>query len=166
LCTGKYEIGGRNLLENCIIEVHTQGTSTLVYPVPNFRFTFWKVGQDGIERFCPEFISDEKGGYYEESVYTAKADFMDSSHLNNTPTCNFYNTIIHNLIDDDNFANFEGSPSARNGGIDAIMGFPIVLEISDDAESIDDIFLNIGSFMLNVDKTGDALGFEIDENDQ
>jgi hypothetical protein len=55
---------------------------------------------------------------------------------------------------------FDASPSAEQGNLDAIMGFPIVLEISDNAESMDDIFMNIGSFMLNIDKTGESLGFE------
>jgi hypothetical protein len=64
---------------------------------------------------------------------------MDSSHLNNTPTCVFYNNTIQKLInDDEHFPQFTGSPSARNGGLDAIVGFPIVLEISDSAASLDD----------------------------
>ena len=32
---------------------------------------------------------------YNESILTAKADYMDSSHLNNTPTATYYNKIIH-----------------------------------------------------------------------
>jgi hypothetical protein len=157
-------VNGVNLLQDCIIEVHTQGTSTLVYAVPNFKFTFWHLvevgGVETLERFEPTFIQKGDGSYYEESVYTAKADFMDSSHLNNTPTCNFYNNLIQELIADDRFADFEGSPSAQEGNLDAIMGFPIVLEISDNAQNMSDIFMNIGSFMLNIDKTGDSLGFD------
>lgn len=168
LCRGSWYVNGTNILENCIIEVHTQGTSTLVYAVPNFKLTFWKVvneeGTESLERVTPQFIQKENGGYYEESVYTAKADFMDSSHLNNTPTCNFYNKMVQTLMaDDTEFKDFKGSPSARNGGIDAIVGFPIVIEISDSASSLTDQFVNIGSFMLNIDKTGDSLGFVTDE---
>lgn len=169
LCRGQWMNG--NSLQECIIEAHTQGTSTLQYSVPNFKFTFWRVvtvnGQETLERFYPQFIEKSGGEYYQESIYTAKADFMDSSHLNNTPTCNFYNNLIQSLITDNtNFSSFTGSPSARNGGIDAIMGFPIVLQISDSAESFSDesSFINIGSFMLNVDKTGNSLGFEVQEN--
>lgn len=164
LCKGEWLVNGVNVLpDTCIIEVHTQGTSTLVYPVPNFKFTFWNITDSGIEKYCPEFIQKEDGSYYTESTYTAKADFMDSSHLNNTPTCIFYNNLIRDLIDNEEF-DFEGSPSARNGGVDAIMGFPVVMEISDIATDMQGSFLNIGSFMLNIDKTGDSLGFEVNED--
>lgn len=158
-----------NTYPDVIVEVHTQGTSTLVYPVPNFKFTFWKLQGDGVVKYYPEFI--QKSGsedYYQENVYTAKADFMDSSHLNNTPTCTYYNALIQNLISGTagDPAPFVGSPSARNGMLDAIVGFPIVLQISDTASSFGDIFTNIGSFMLNIDKTGDSLGFEVEERGQ
>ena len=43
---------------------------------------------------------------------------------------------------------------------------PIVMEISDSADSFDTYFTNIGSFMLNVDKTGESLGFEIENPKQ
>lgn len=168
LCRGKWMQNGINILENVIIEVHTQGTSTLVYSVPNFKFTFWELydegGQNYVRHYSPQFIqkpnSDE---YYNEYVYTAKCDYMDSSHLNNTPTCMFYNKIIQDLISKEIIT---GSPSARNGGLDAISGFPIIMEISDQASDFDDYFNNIGSFMLNLDKTGDSLGFNVVEDGQ
>lgn len=166
LCTGQYMSDGINLLENVIIEVHTQGTSTLVYSVPNFKFTFWKYNSDTgeLEHFYPEFIQKaDSEEFYHEYIYTAKCDYMDSSHLNNTPTCTYYNNLIQALI---NGNQITGSPSARNGGIDAIMGFPIIMEISDTATSMADYFTNIGSFMFNVDKTGESLGFEIEEDGQ
>ena len=170
LCYGQwFDEQGDDILSGSIIEVHTQGTSTLQYSVPNFKFTFWKMNQnDQIEHFNPKFVeklnyTSEEDRYYNEYTYTAKCDYMDSSHLNNTPTCIYYNNIIQNLI---STSNIEGSPSARNGNLDAIVGFPIVLEISDQASNFSDYFTNIGSFMLNVDKTGNSLGFEIDENGQ
>jgi len=86
---------------------------------------------------------------------------MDSSHLNNTPTCNYYNNLIQKLISG---GDITGSPSAQTGGIDAIMGFPIIMEISDSADNFEGYFTNNGSFMLNVDKTGESLGFEVDLN--
>lgn len=166
LCKGQWIVDGINVLEGCIIEVHTQGTSTLQYSVPNFKFTFWKLVESDeetkLEKFYPEFIEKSDGEYYKENIYTAKADYMDSSHLNNTPTCNFYNNLIQQLIADENFPGFKGSPSAKAGNLDAIKGFPIVLEISDSAQNLNDSFINIGSFMLNIDKTGDSLGFEVD----
>lgn len=163
LCKGQWMVNGTNILEGCIVEVHTQGTSTLVYAVPNFKFTFWRPVGNTVEEFYPDFIQKPDGTYYQEYIYTAKADFMDSSHLNNTPTCVFYNDLIQDLIEDDvHFPQFDGSPSAAEGDLDAIKGFPIVLEISDNAQSMSDLFVNIGSFMLNIDKTGDSLGFEVD----
>lgn len=155
-----------DIMQDIIVECHTQGTSTLVYSIPNFKFTFWRLINEGteVERYNPEFIKIEgSDDYYQESVYTAKADFMDSSHLNNTPTCNYYNNLIRNLIDNNEII---GSPSARNGMLDAILGFPIVMEISDTADDFEDIFTNIGSFMLNIDKTGNSLGFEVEEGGQ
>jgi hypothetical protein len=98
LCEARWMNG--SLLNSCIVEVHTQGTSTLVYAVPNFKFTFWQItidettGEETVTHFYPEFIQKPDGSFYHEYVYTAKADFMDSSHLNNTPTCNFYNTLV------------------------------------------------------------------------
>jgi len=155
-------------LNGIIIEVHTQGTSTLQYSIPNFKLTFWKViGDNQIEHFSPKFIEkqdyiSEEDRYYNEYIYTAKCDYMDSSHLNNTPTCTYYNNIIQTLIKNNEIT---GSPSARNGKLDAILGVPIIMYIKDDAsDSFDDNFENIGSFMLNIDKTGDSLGFEIEEN--
>lgn len=155
-----------NILENIIVEVHTQGTSTLVYTIPNFKFTFWKIVNDQtIEKYYPEFIKkDDTEDYYRECIYTAKADFMDSSHLNNTPTCVYYNKLIQNLRENKVIT---GSPSAQKGMLDAIVGFPIIMEVSDTAtEFTNSIFTNIGSFMLNIDKSGESLGFEIEVDDQ
>lgn len=170
LCTGNWMVNGQNLLADYVIEVHTQGTSTLNYSVPNFKFTFWEMSGSGdsivANKAYPNFIvkSDDGEGnvdYYHESVYTAKADYMDSSHLNNTPTCTFFNQLVQNLIADttsETFASFTGSPSAATGNLDAIVGFPIVLQINDSGS---EDYLNIGSFMLNIDKTGESLGFQV-----
>lgn len=165
LCWAQWMVDGTNILDRIIVEVHTQGTSTLVYAVPNFKFTFWQINDGQLEHFTPKFIKkeDAPNEYYDEYIYTAKADFMDSAHLNNTPTCNYFNLLIKKLIDSNEI---EGSPAARNGMLDAIMGFPIIMEISDTAITFADNFTNIGSFMLNIDKTGTSLGFEVLDNDE
>lgn len=137
------------------VEVHTQGTSTLDYRLPNFKFTFLDNNMN------PQKVGFVSG--YSESVLTAKTDYMDSSHLNNTPTATYYNKVIQS-----GFFNKDGvdyrSPSAQEGGLDAITGVPIIMSIQDvDSEE----YINYGSFMLNVDKTGDALKFNIeDEEDE
>jgi hypothetical protein len=84
---------------------------------------------------------------------------MDSSHLNNTPTATYYNKVVHSGF----FEEGEDlrSPSAQEGGLDAITGIPIIMSIKD-VDS--DEFINYGSFMLNIDKTGDALKFQVEEN--
>jgi hypothetical protein len=39
LCSYRYLFEG-NVIDSGIVEVHTQGTSTLDYRLPNFKFTF------------------------------------------------------------------------------------------------------------------------------
>lgn len=159
LCTGSYIVDNRDLLEGVIIEVHTQGTSTLQYPVPNFKFTFWQYNQEQqLVPYYPPLIKKSEQDYYHECTYTSKCDYMDSSHLNNTPTCIYYNNLIHDLIQSQDIT---GSPAARNNNLDAIVGFPIIMEVSDETT-----YINIGSFMLNIDKTGESLGFNVDEGGQ
>ena len=134
------------------VEVHTQGTSTLDYRLPNFKFTF--LNNDMTNKKV-----DLVDGY-NESVLTAKADYMDSSHLNNTPTATYYNKIIHSGFFQEDGQDYR-SPSAKLGGLDAITGIPIIMSIKDVDQNE---FVNYGSFMLNVDKTGDALKFKVDDD--
>lgn len=81
-----------NSKEYGVVEMHTQGTSTLEYSVPNFAFTFYDIESGNTLRKVGKTIV----GDIPEKTLTAKADYMDSSHLNNTPTCTFYNQITAN----------------------------------------------------------------------
>lgn len=151
LCTYQYRVGS-TIIDSGYVEVHTQGTSTLDYRLPNFKFTF--LSNDMQERKV-DFVNG-----HEESVLTAKTDYMDSSHLNNTPTATYYNKIIHSGFFEENGQDYR-SPSAKLNGLDAITGIPIIMQIKDVDSSE---FTNYGSFMLNIDKTGNALKFKV-END-
>lgn len=147
-----------------LVEVHTQGTSTLNYALPNFKFTF--LDQQGKKLKLGLVPNEKNGGYYIENTLTAKADYMDSSHLNNTPTAMFFNRIVQSpaFHSEEVGKEFDyRSPSAVEGGLDAIEGFPIILQIKDidkTTSEISDTFVNYGSFMLNIDKTGDNLKFK------
>ena len=60
------------------VEIDVQGTSSLQYPIKNFKLRFNKAEKYEIE---PGFIP--------ERVFTLKADYMDSSHSNNTGLMKF-----------------------------------------------------------------------------
>ena len=142
------EIQGNPDWSDGIVTVYTQGTSTLRYSIPNFKFYF---KQD----FTLEYGDNE---FINEKILTAKADYMESSHLNNTPTAMLYNKIVKSNIIDDK------SPSAslnNSNYNDAIVGSPIRLIIKDRDSNT---WNNFGSFMLNTDKTSDTLGFKLNNS--
>ena len=163
-----------------VVEVHTQGTSTLAYTVPNFKFTFYDIQEQSDQKLklvqkSVNIVSD-----IPEDFLTAKADYMDSSHLNNTPTCAYLNNLIEQL---DNKTiggvNFKKSYARENtyyiseesepNYLDAIQGEPCIIEYTDSAvlDSLNNIdinniqFTNLGSFMLNIDKSARSLGLNI-----
>ena len=178
---------GDSVVKRGIVEVHTQGTSTLDYPVPNFAFTFYTLVLNTTTNQYE--LKKEKVNLLEyglsESTLTAKADSMDSSHLNNTPTCIFFNNLIDELIED---KQIQGSYPRLVPGkkyLDAIAGEPCIIEYYEDqgdqnqittisdlstqlGSPTQDIFeskksslINLGSFMLNIDKSGKSLGLDI-----
>lgn len=153
--------------------VSTQGTSTLKYPVKNYKIKLYDVivektetGEDHIISanfnkkvkavfgdFQPEIDGEQVG----ESTFTLKCDYMDSSHLNNTPTCMWFNKIIHEFKDSSQQDIItHKSPAAELGYVDAIQGIPCVLDCEEDGEDG-----TVGTFMLNLDKSADALGFKV-----
>lgn len=166
----------------CIVQV--QGTSTLAYPVPNFQFTFIKYDEDNdkfeldnsieLDYVTPVF-SQENLTFTTKTItgetnLVAKADSMDSSHLNNTPTCIYLNSLI-NKLNEDNSNNFKFD----NNYLDAIVGFPILLKIdSRDGNDVDYDVLNksnssinynsYGTFMLNSGKSANNMGLNDKEN--
>ena len=176
----------------CIVQV--QGTSTLAYPVPNFQFTFIEYVQgqgfrldDSIqlEYLHPNFTqingNDDQLSFTSmdpienETNLVAKADSMDSSHLNNTPTCIYFNSLVNSLASN-------GFDGLNNGNVfnkfdpeylDAIVGTPMLLEIdSNEQNNVDrniDIntvnqFNSYGTFMFNTGKSAKCMGLQDTNN--
>lgn len=169
----------------CIVQV--QGTSTLAYPVPNLQFTFiyydgddFHLDEKQLRYKNPQF--DDEGnitGFDEDnSIVTtetnlvAKADSMDSSHLNNTPTCIFINSLINSLHNRINPQTNEGYFSKFiEGYLDAIVGLPILVKIDTRDGSIDDNgstsvpgYKSYGTFMLNTGKSANNMGLNDKNN--
>jgi len=101
---------------------------------------------------------------------------MEAAHLNNTPSCEFYNDLIDSLIESNTMkdgwnedhttytaSNDERSASRRDGNFDAIKGFPCLVYYYD---SEDDYYSNngtyVGTYMFNLDKAAESLGFDAD----
>lgn len=143
------EITPENGWETGIVTVYTQGTSTLGYAIPNFKLYF-KSGNS----FILKYSSTQN---ITENILTAKADYMESSHLNNTPTAMLYNNIVK---DEDIITKESESPSIKENYNDAIVGIPIRLMIKDRNTNS---YSNYGSFMLNTDKVSYTLGFKVND---
>ncbi len=164
-----------------LVNVYLQGTSTLAYPVKNYKI---KTG----EAFIPDSLSEtEKNKWIADKKYTLKCDYMEQSHRNNTPTARFYDTVIDKLTGGDK--NLQ-SPAKQNGYRDSIDGFPCIVYYTDNTEhrftydasthimQFDKETLTnnacpfetsemtcVGSYMFNVDKSGKALGFDFEAKD-
>lgn len=89
------------------VDVYLQGTSTLQFPVKNFKIRMYKNtngtedpinGKNGAKKlkFLPPNMDGE---WVEDTVFTLKCDFMESGHMNNTPTAKFYHHVVRELVD-------------------------------------------------------------------
>ena len=131
-----------------------QGTSSMVYPVKNYKVRLHKtdhiMGADGIE--YGKKLKKDIGNGNSESTFCLKADYMDSSHCNNTGSANFISD--YNKLSGKTPAS-ELDDSFRT----TIYGYPILLYYRRDALSTERHF--IGVYNLNLDKscTG-SFGFE------
>lgn len=153
---------------------YTQGTSSLAFPIKNFKFKFF-TDNTFTKKLKVKFFDEAVGnfkGWVEESTFTAKNDYMEAAHLNNTPTCSFYNDIIDSLIESGDIKTGETSegydnsldqrsPSRRQGNLDAIKGFPcLIYYYESEQDYARDNGVYVGSFMFNLDKSSDSLGFK------
>lgn len=135
------------------VDVFLQGTSSLQYPVKNYKLKLY----EDIAKTKKKKVK-MKDTWQSENTFTLKCDYMEESHLNNTPTANFYHKVMEQLGAD--------SPSAQAGMLDAIDGFPVIVYFTDDPDD-PTALTYAGSFMFNIDKSGKSLGFEtpiLDEN--
>ena len=123
-------------------QVSWQGTSSLQYAVKNYKIRLYKDGKK--YKYNPY-----KNGI-PESTFCLKADYMESSHANNTGTAKF----IHENLYDELTPSQELNPDCRT----TINGFPINLYIAKDSTSTPEY---IGIFNFNLDKScTDSLGLD------
>lgn len=120
---------------NC--KVQWQGTSTLAYAVKNYKIRLFD--ENDIKTKEYRKIKDD---WFPETVFTLKADYMDSTHIHNTGLCRYYS----NLYDEPNPSQ-QMQPKVRN----QIDGFPMLLYINGRLEGI---------YNFNLDKNAVTLGYE------
>ena len=158
--------------------VQTQGTSTLAFPLKNYKIKLYDPSSDAYTKKwskCSDYVNIFKNkGWDKEDTFTLKCDYMEAAHLNNTPTCIFYNDTIDRLIESGDIATGwnadktiydatkdERSPSRRDNHFDAIKGFPCLVYYYDSEE---DYYKNngtyVGTYMFNLDKGANSLGFK------
>ncbi|WP_243259645.1 BspA family leucine-rich repeat surface protein [Eubacterium sp. 1001713B170207_170306_E7] len=112
-----------------------QGTSSLQYAVKNYKMKL--VNQDGSKHSYSPFPNS-----LPESTFTLKADYMESSHANNTGMCKFINDKLYT----DKTPPQQTDAKKRT----AIDGFPIQLYIAKDDQSTPTY---MGVFNFNLDKS-------------
>ena len=165
----KDPVTGKEMVEWCIIQ--TQGTSSLAYPVKNYKITIYTDNTFTTKKKTSFF---EYLGWQPESKFTLKCDYMEAAHLNNTPSCIFYNDMIDTLVESGDIAdgwneehtvytaiNDKRTPSRRDGMFDAIKGFPCVVSyFNSEADLANNNGTYVGTYMFNIDKSGDSLGFK------
>lgn len=149
-CVMEVNDGAGNITVYDNVDVYLQGTSSLQYPIKNYKI---KVYSDDEHKKKRKIVpSWKEKDWKPDYVYTFKCDYMEESHKNNTPTATFYDKVWDALE--------AKSPSRKAGLRDSIDGFPFILYYNDDPDTAKDVFL--GSFMWNLDKSSSMLGFEVD----
>ena len=148
-CTMEIDDGNGNIDVYSDVDVLTQGTSSLQYPLKNYKIKCYQTNENGERKKLKIIPRPKKDEWAKQYTYTLKCDYMESSHRNNTPIATFYDKVLDALS--------AQSPSRANGGRDSIDGFPCIVYISDDYEK--DGNRLIGTFMFNLDKTATDLGF-------
>lgn len=136
---GKY--GESFDLVNC--PVSWQGTSSLQYAVKNYKIKL--TNQDGSKYKYTPYPNG-----IPESTFCLKADYMESSHANNTGMAKFINDKLYS----EKVPPQQTNPKVRT----TIDGFPIQLYI---AQSDGDTPVYMGVFNFNLDKgCNDSFGFD------
>lgn len=138
-----YENGTQKIEPFYNLDVSLQGTSSLSYPVKNYKIynyekpsigTTIPAGEYEEVPFVPKGISSDKN-WYASSFYTLKCDYMEQSHKNNTPTALYYDKVLDGVINslepDSSKRQELYSPAKQNGFKDAIDGFPCLVYYND-----------------------------------
>lgn len=139
-----------------VCETAWQGTSSLQYPIKNYKFKLYDYAYDETtgepisttdkDTFVKKKINPYTDGTgYEESTFCLKADYMESSHGRNTGTAKFVNNVL--------FAGANNPAKQQDSKVrETINGFPIVLYINGQ---------RMGVYNFNHDKScSKSLGFE------
>ena len=161
-------------------QVYLQGTSSLAYPVKNYKIKYGNFKNSNGEninkgiysKFSKQSYNFDQKGIYKgwtipEKTFTLKCDYMESSHLNNTPTAKFFDEIVLPRVTNGNY-----SPAKTKKYHDAIDGFPVIVYYYDNFDMGADgsyIYNNeqyAGTYMFNLDKSANSLGFEPYTNDE
>lgn len=167
-----YQPVGEDLIEWPYVKVLTQGTSSLLFPVKNYKIELYT---DNTYKAKASTSAFSHLGWKKEKKFTLKCDYMEAAHLNNTPSCTFYNNMIDTMVKNNviatgwdekhevyTAASDQRSPSRRDGMFDAIKGFPCLVyyyESEEDYANNNGVY--VGSYMFNIDKSGKSLGFDV-----
>ena len=137
-------------LPNC--EVKWQGTSSIVYAVKNYKIKLYEApnGTEAEGEKPQKYKHALREGMIEESTFVLKADYMESSHANNTGLAKIVNKYLY---DKDK----KLPPQETNDKVvSAIDGFPIKLYLNGDL---------MGVFNFNLDK-GNEKSFGFDKKNE
>lgn len=123
--------------------VKWQGTSSIVYAVKNYKIKLKNDREETVKHALRE-------GMIKESTFVLKADYMESSHANNTGLAKIVNKYLY----DEPLPPKKEHPDRKI--VSAIDGFPVKLYLNDDL---------MGIFNFNLDKGNDeSFGFD-EENE-
>ena len=129
-----------------------QGTSSLAYPIKNYRFYMPGYKDKANASAIPDEVKTYApfDGWIPESLFTLKCDYMDSSHMNNAGTAKAIDAA-YKLLGLKNPAQASSSALA-NSYRNTIDGYPVLLRMDGN---------EIGTFMFNVDKSASTtFGFK------
>lgn len=142
------------------VDILLQGTSTLRYPVKNYRVRYYKDDGTG-KKLKLEFENPSDGieinldgenvfktKWKPEYQYTMKCDYMESSHMNNTGIARYINDNIYENVSENDELRLTPSQELDNSYRIIIDGFPSVLYIIDDKNSANSVFelINNGNY--------------------
>lgn len=139
------------------VDILLQGTSTLRYPVKNYRVRYYTEDGRG-KKLKLEFENPSDGvvvnldgenefktKWKPEYQYTMKCDYMESSHMNNTGIARYINDNIYENVSDTDELRLTPSQELDDSYRIVIDGFPSVLYIIDDKTAAESAFTLINS---------------------
>jgi hypothetical protein len=77
------------------VAIYLQGTSSLNYPVKNYKIKSTVAFNPGnIFKTCLGNDVVQKMAWMADDTFTLKCDYMEHSHKNNTPTAMYYDNVL------------------------------------------------------------------------